>query len=164
MTVCIWLSRWYISGAFVQTTSSKDVNQDATLARKTINQLKSNRKSNEPCQICAAYFSTENELKNRRENRSSLKANLYWRHTHLFQAVRVVGGKRSSSSSTDYFFVVALARNPIDIVTFVTEAAPCPRTLLFIICLLNKTLLLETLSTTSATETSIPLVMNSFSR
>ena len=67
-------SRWYIGGAFVQKTSSKDINQYATLAWKTINQLKPNRKSNESYQICAAYFSTENELKNRRANRSGLKA------------------------------------------------------------------------------------------
>ena len=30
-------SRWYIGGAFVQKTSSKDINQYATLAWKTIN-------------------------------------------------------------------------------------------------------------------------------
>ena len=127
-------------------------------------QLKPNRKSNEPFQICAAYFSTENELKNRRANRSSLKANLYWRRTHLFHAVRVVGRKKFLLVHWLFLCRVAFTRNPIGIVTFITEAAPCPWTLLVIITLLIKTLRLQALSTNSATKTSIPLVMNSPSR
>ena len=127
-------------------------------------QLKPNRKSNEPCQICAAYFSTENELKNRRSQIVQALKLIFTNAALICFKPFELWAEKSSSSCTDYFCVVAFTRNPIGIVTFITEAAPCPWTLLVIISLLIKTLRLQALSTTSATKTSIPLVMNSPSR
>ena len=134
------MSIWYISGAFVQKTSSKDVNQmqRQTKVKRTV---QTNWKTVGQIVQASKLIFTDAALICLKPFRLLAEQEVHW----LF----LCGG---------------FARNLISIATFITEAAPCPWTLLVIKCLLNKTLLLQTLLTTSATKTSIPLVMNLFTR